>query len=187
MGSQSFDQWRNEHHIEVLLANPAVRFRIEQASQSSSRPMSGEEFLKRYSAIVSVIPGLHALGAATLVGGLVGQKMGQALGIRVKRAASMSYPEPIGQVTAALLCVLVRKGYPIQRIVQGEDGSFMEAALPSNWQSWKGTIACTVVSRAAGTEIQIGTVIRGQALDWGRSAKIVSVILDEVRVESASF
>jgi len=187
MGSQSPGQWRNEHGIEVLLADPAVRFRIEQASQSSSRPMSGEEFLTKYAAIVSVIPGLHVLGPATLAGGLIGQKLGQALGIRVKRAASMSYPQPIGQVTVALLCVLARNGYPVQRIVQGEDGCFMEAMLPSNWQSWKGTIACTVISTPAGTDMQIGTIIRGQALDWGRSAKVMSTILDEVRIDSASF
>jgi hypothetical protein len=186
MGSQSPEQWRNECRVEALLANPALRLRIEQASQSSSRPMSAEDLLK-HSAIISVIPGLHMLAPTTLVGGLVGQKIWQALGVRVERAASHSYLQPVGQVTVALLCALARNGYPIRRITQGEDGCSLEAKLPSNWQTWKGTITCTVISRSTETDIRIRTIIRGQAMDWGRSERVMSNILEEVRIDSASF
>lgn len=187
MGSLSPGQWQNEHRVEVLLNDPDVRFRIEQAVQASSKPMSAEQFLQASSVVIGSIPGMRMVGFATFSGGLVGLEMGKALGVRVKRAASKCYPQPIGRVTVALLCVLARSGYPVQRIVQGKDGCFLEAILPSNWQTWKGTIACTVIVRPPETEIEIGTIIPGQALDWGRSAKVISAILDEVRIDSASF
>jgi len=49
------ESWQNEHRIDVLLNNLAVRFRIEQAAQSSSRSMSAEQFTKTSGAIMSVI------------------------------------------------------------------------------------------------------------------------------------
>jgi hypothetical protein len=187
MGTPSAEQWRNEHRLEVLLNNPAVRFRIEQAARSSSRRMSGEQFLKGSFTTLGAVTGVHLLGLAGYAGGLAGREMAKALGMRVERAESMRYSQPIGQVTAALLCALARNGYPIKRVAQAEDGVFMEAVLPSNWQTWKGSIACTISTMPGGTEIQIGTAIRGQLVDYGRSKKVISTILNEVSRDSVSF
>lgn len=90
-------------------------------------------------------------------------------------------------MTVALLCALARNGYPIKRVAQAEDGVFMEAVLPSNWQTWKGSIACTVRTVPGGTEIQIGTTVRGQIVDYGRGKKVISAILNEVSRDSTSF
>ncbi len=151
--------------------------------------MSAEQVLKSSSAIVSVIPGMHLVGLIAYPLGLAQQQLFKALGISQKRAASMSYSQPIGQVTVALLCALARNGYPIERVVQAEDGCFIEAALPSNWQSWKGAIACTVTTRPSGREIHISTTTPG-IWSWSvdlRFKKVISIILDEVSRDSASF
>jgi hypothetical protein len=184
--------WQNEHRIEVLLNHPAVRFRIEQAAQSSSRPMSAERIMKMEFGVISAIPGLNLIGLAGYLGSLAGRPIAEARGWRVERTASTSYSQPIGQVTVALLCALARNGYPIQRTAQREDGCFLEAMLPSNWQSWKGTIACTVTRKPGGTDIQVGTMIPGKdtilTKGWAdRGTKVISSILDEVRRDSASF
>lgn len=118
--------------------------------------------------------------------GLLGAKLGSALGIRVKRVKSASYTQPIGQVTVALLCALARGGYPIQRTVQGNDGYYLEAMLPSNWLSWEGTISCIVTGKADGTDIQVGVTVRGQAFDYGRSERVVTTILSDAGRDSAA-
>jgi hypothetical protein len=187
MGDPSADQWRHEHRIDVLLNNPAVRFRIDQAAQSSSRPMSGEQFVKNIFTAIGAIPGLHLIALASYASGLAGREMWKALGVRVERAESMRYAQPIGQVIAALLCALARNGYPIRRAVQAGDGCFLEAVLPSNWQTWKGSIACTVRAGSGVTEVQIGTEVPGQRVDWGRGKKVISTLLNEVNRDSASF
>lgn len=188
MTDQPADPWQTEHRIEVILGNPVVRFRVEQAAQSSTRPMSGEQFVKNVYGAVGAIPGLHLIALASYAGGLAGREMSKALGLRVERARSAWYAYPIGQVTAALLCALARNGYPISRVVQAPDGCLLEAVLPSNWQTWKGSIACTVrASRDGGTELEIGTQVRGQVVDWGRGKKVVTALLDEVGRDSTSF
>jgi len=187
VGDPSAEQWRYEHRVDALLNNPAVRFRIEQAAQSSSRPISGEQFAKNIFTAIGAIPGLHLVALASYAGGLAGREMSKAFGMRVERAESMRYAQPIGQVTAALLCALARNGYPIKRVVQAEDGCFLEAVLPSNWQTWRGSIACTVRAGSGATEVQIGTEVRGQRVDWGRGKKVISTLLTEVGRDSASF
>ena len=187
MGVPPVESWQNEHRIDVLLNNPAVRFRIEQAAQSSSRPMSAEQFLKTSGSVMGAIPGMHVAGLVTGASGWLGQRIADKSPLRVKRATSTVYSQPIGHVTVALLCALARNSCPIQRIIQGEHGCFFEAKLPSNWQTWNGVLACTVTSKPDGTEIEIGTTVRGQLIDYGRSRKVISTILDEVRRDSASF
>jgi hypothetical protein len=192
METPPIESWQDEHRIEVLLNHPSIRFRVEQAAQGSSRPMSAERLMKTEMAVIGAIPGLQVIGLAGYLGSLAARPIAEARGWRVERSASMSYSQPIGKVTVAMLCALARNGYPIQRTAQRDDGSYLEAVLPSNWQSWKGTLACTVTKKPGGTEIQIKSVIPGKdtvfSKGWAdRGSKVISSILDEVRRDSASF
>jgi hypothetical protein len=181
MGVPPIGPWQNEHRIDVLLNNHAVRFRIEQATQSSSRPMSFEQFVTKSSGVMWAIPGMHVAALFPLAA-LAGRQMWKALGVHVERAKSMTYHQAIGQVTVSVLCALARSGYPIQRTVQRDDGCILEAKLPSTWKYWGGTIACTVRSRFGGTEVKIVITIPGQLGDViGMVEKEILAILNEVR------
>ena len=185
MGVPPIEPWQNEHRIDVLLNNPTVRFRVEQAAQSSSRPMTLQQFYAKSAAALWVIPGMQVVALFPLAG-LAGEQMWKALGIGVERTKSLSCPQPIGQVTVALLCALARHGCPIQRTVQRDDGCFLETKVPSSWKAPGGTSACIVTSKPGGTEIQIGMMISG--VNFGFTVeRRVSAILEEVRKYSESF
>lgn len=69
MGVPPVEPWQNEHRIDVLLDNPAVRFRIEQASQSASWY---EQLMNRSPIAMATgsvaIPGMQIAGIGALVG-----------------------------------------------------------------------------------------------------------------------
>jgi hypothetical protein len=72
------ESWQDEHRIEVLLNNPSIRFRVEQAAQGSSRPMSAERLVKIEMGVISAIPGLQLIGLAGYLGSLAGLICGLA-------------------------------------------------------------------------------------------------------------
>lgn len=189
------DDWTHERRLDVLLAHERVSGLIHEAAASSNAPISAEQWM-RVAGKVWTVTSIMTLGArvpvvddvvrgGTYLGGQVGRRAIAALGVRVSRSQTATYPYPVGQVLVALMCALARRASPLLRTVQHPNGCVIESKLRSNALTWDGRITSSVIWEASTTTVGIGVRIPGQAYDWGRGNRLLAGLHSEIAADLA--
>ncbi|MCZ7625332.1 MAG: hypothetical protein C3F12_07495 [Candidatus Methylomirabilota bacterium] len=104
-----------------------------------------------------------------------------ALGIKTGKTRKELVGGPSGKVLVATICSLARHGQPLNKVQQGQDGCLLKADLPSDIWSFAGDLVITIERQGRGTSVEAATVIKGQLYDWGKSNRILSELLDDIK------
>jgi hypothetical protein len=168
------EDWSRELRYQTLIQIPNVREMVSRQAGMAEKHLSAEDFLAMFDKVVPLGVSLEKLG--TLV-----QPIYVRMGIKTGKARTETLPQPPGTVIVAALCSLARHGQALQQVQQFEDGCLLEAALPSDMWSWKGTLYVSVHGTDAETRVEATTDIKGQMFDWGKSKRVLETLFADLK------
>jgi hypothetical protein len=169
--------WAQLVDYETIVGIPAVRERIARASAQSKKAMTGEEFLDLYGKAFGKLAGIPV--PMTTVAHCA-QSLHAKLGIKTAKSRSAVVPTPPGETLAAVLCSLARHGRTLRDVQQLVDGCILMATLPSDVLALEGELMISIARQGAGTVVEARTNIPGQMFDWGKSARCLEGMLNEI-------
>ena len=169
--------WQHEHRCEALLAHPEVRALIARHAAMAKQGMTGEDFMKCIDVFYKPMVGISLVTV-----GKFAQPFNEKLGIKTGKERSKRLAMPIGRLIVGAICTLARHGRKLRDIQQTPDGCAIEASLPSDFWSLEGKITVRFHRREDATLVEASTYIGGQWYDWGKSAKCLDELFDEIAV-----
>ncbi len=171
--------WREETRYDELLRHSAVRERIEAAASGAKKGMTGEAWLELFDKAYEPLVGIKLSTVASIVNPLYAR-----LGIQTGKERSEWLDLSIGVAIVNALCSLARYNRTLKTVHPASDGCVIEATLPSDIWSFAGDLIITIQQRGTGAQIDAATKIPGQFYDWGKSAKCLEQLFDDLRVRS---
>jgi hypothetical protein len=169
--------WRREVRYHVLLHFPEVRDMIAaSAAQAPRAGMTGEAFLELGDKAFQPLAGVSLSTVQSIAVPIYTR-----LGIQTGKARSQAYREPPGAMLVAAICSLARRRRELTQVHQGEDGCVLEAAIPSDWRSFAGTLLVSVARGGEATILEATAKIPGQLYDWGKSAQCLSELFADLQ------
>jgi hypothetical protein len=165
--------WEQEVDPKAVLEAPEVRELVERNAARPDKPIAGEEYMKLFDKL-AILP----LPSGTFVS-LV-QPMYAKLGIKTGKTRTEQLPAPPGRVLASLFCALARKGRKVLDMERANDGCVVTADLPSDLWTLAGKLVVAVERAPAGTRVQAATAIPGQYFDWGKSARCLNELIEDL-------
>lgn len=193
--------WTQEFCYEQLIRYSFVRDQLILAGQRRPNRVTGEQLLKFYDTVASPEVSLEKMTVAMLP---ILERMGIKSGSQIEQQIQA----PPGRVLLAVLCGLASGGYDIENVDQMSDGCIMTAFLPSTLITNRGQLLITVTQVAPRPEITATTTssdeekqedheteeavpptlsihaaakISGQLLDWGKSKRILTALLNDIQ------
>lgn len=162
--------------VHDLLRHPRCRELIAHAMSKAKTPESAEEFLEftRFQ---------------TRLGGAVGRKVAEDLGLQSQTTDAMALSRPYGYVLLGLLCGLARQGISLTHLeehVKGED-CLLAAAVPSSPLSWNGELSAHVSGKGSAYSIDATVTFKGQKFAWGRGKRILKKLFQDIERDVVRF
>jgi hypothetical protein len=169
------DDWHDEVRYNVLLHFEEVRDLLARYSDQASKGISGEAFMEIYDRIMKPLTGVSMTTVMAIA-----KPIYTRLGIQTGKRREETLPLPAGKTLVAALCSMARHGWTIKHVHQAEDGCILEASLPSDLRSLEGELVITVRREHTRTHVDAVTKIPGQRYDWGKSAKCLNELFDDL-------
>jgi hypothetical protein len=166
--------WEDDVDPKTLLERPEVRAMIERSAAEAKKPIPVEEYFKLYDKL-----GVLPISAGTLVG--IAQPFWAKLGVKTGKTRTETIASPPGRVLAALFCSLARKGRKVIDTQRGVDGCVVTAELPADLFAMAGELIVAVERVPGGTKVAAAASIKGQYFDWGKSARCLNGLFDDLR------
>ena len=168
------ENWEHDPHYENIIQVEAVRRVIADHSEKAPKILSGEAILAVYDKVMSSPIPLEKLAAVV-------QPLYASWGIRTGKERQGFVNTPIGRSIARCLCSMARHGQKLQNVEQHNEGCVLTAELPSSVCSMKGTLAISLQSCQAQTQIAAKTSIPGQLYDWGKSNRCLEQLFEDLK------
>ncbi len=176
--SEADGDWSKEVRYEVLVRFSEVREKISRHAGMAKKGVSGEEFLGFIDKVVPMGFSLEKLGSVV-------QPVYAQLGIETGKEHIEIIASPPGVVIVAAICSLARHGQVLQRVHQFDDGCLIEAILPSDIWSFEGEVLVAVRVEGDGSRVEVGTKIKGQLYDWGKSKRCLETLFSDIKAVPA--
>ncbi|MFE0460691.1 hypothetical protein ACFW1A_15730 [Kitasatospora sp. NPDC058965] len=174
MSTSAAPAWAEEYRLDQLLAEPAVRAVIAAAGVPVVDAVpSAAQFLADFQ-------DLPFIGSAIGRGADRGHRLGLRWGLRAGAERTAEFDEPVGRVLVAALCSLARHRLALRQVTQHTNGCSLEAAIPSDWRTFGGTLTVTALLGATGTAVRVEAEFGGQLYDWGAGKKTVAAFLADL-------
>jgi len=161
------ETWPDECHYAVLMRIPQIRDRIAQAAQTAEKRMSAEDFLKAADGLIAVASSLKLIPLDAVAS--VAVPIFEHLGIKTGKTRAALMPAKIGTTIVNALCAMAAQGQIMKTVRQFDDGCLLEAQIPSDFWSWKGSLFVSIRKHDSGCQVDAATSIGGQLYDWGKS------------------
>ncbi|MCF6325116.1 MAG: hypothetical protein L3J89_12475 [Gammaproteobacteria bacterium] len=161
--------WSGETNYSKLLRIPEVRDLISIAAQKNRKNLSIEELFDLFGDSLKPLAGGISLGKLAAISKPVSARFG--INIKKKRCAEFDLPP--GKMIVKLLCLFAELGQKVIHVEQADDGCLIEAEIPSDILSWKGTILVMVKKTHKETLLDASTKIEGQMFDFGKSERLL--------------
>lgn len=156
------------------MRSPGVRDAIDRHAATARKGMTGEEFLAKCDEVLSLGVPLEKIAAYV-------QPMYAKWGIGTGKSRSVVIDASVRDVLLRVLCSFARHGQTLRDVQQAEDGCALEATLPSDLWSFEGDLLVTVTRRGSQTHVEAATRIKGQIFDWGKSARCLDTLFEDLR------
>ncbi len=169
--------WSREVRYDVLVVHPEVRNLLAEAGRANPLNISAEKLMKVYDKFLAkAVGGIEVTDLSAIVVPILTR-----MGVKTTTQRSETIAAPVGRTIVAVLCSLAARGNTIKNVHQARDGCAIEASLPSNAWSWEGTLLVTVTADGERTRLDLGATIAGQVHDWGKSARRLELLVNDVR------
>jgi len=103
----------------------------------------------------------------------LGQSLWSSLGVKTGKSSTLSLSYRYAIVQVAILCYLARQSYIIASVFDDPNQCLLEVTIPSSYSTFEGSMKLCVNSIGDKTDLHTMIEFRGQAIDWGRSNKIL--------------
>jgi hypothetical protein len=171
------DAWTQSIVYREIVARPELRSMVDAAAAHQSGGMPAGKFLEQAEKL------LEAAGGPTAPLALLGevlQPVYARMGIKTGKMQSQRFELPPGRAILAALCSLAGRGQTLKAARQAADGLVLEAVLPSDLFAMEGSLIVTLKRDGAGTLVEAATHIPGQMMDWGKSARAIHTLFEEI-------
>jgi hypothetical protein len=176
--------WSDEYRYDVLMANPDVKRRIQEAGAGAHAPMSGEDFMVLFAVRASH----NSREARALIRGSErGHQLGLRLNFRVVRTQRGDRPWPVGEAIVAVLCSMAHNSQKIQSVQQRDDGCEIATENPSDYRSTTGVLQVAISRKPTGGSVISATAKSlGQLIDYGKARKTLMRLFSDINRFAAS-
>ncbi len=163
------ETWQDECHYAVLMRIPQIRDQIAQAAQAAQTHISAEAFLTAADTLISAVTPLKLVPLAAMA--TITVPIYQHLGIKTGKTRSEVMPTKIGTIIVNTLRAMATQGQKMKTVRQFDDGCMLEAEIPSDFWSWKGSLFVSIRKHDTACQVDAATSIGGQLYDWGKSKR----------------
>lgn len=166
--------WSQEIRYEKLIHNSEVRDIIRRHETLTEKSLSGEEFLAFFDKVVPLGFSLEKLGR-------ISHTISTQIGVKTGKERSEILQLSPGTAMVAVLCSLARHGQMLRQVHQYEDGCLLEADIPSDMWSLKGTMYIRILKDNGLVRVDATTKITGQLFDWGKSKRYLDTLFADIK------
>jgi hypothetical protein len=177
-GAPETDDWENEVRYDVLMQRPEVREMLLRQAAAAPKHASAEDFLASADKWLKPQVPLELISEVVV-------PLYSRLGVRAGKERREHLGLPSGRVIVNAMAAFARSGFHPKTVQQAQDGCTIEAAIPSDFRSFEGTLVVTVRREPQGSEVEAATVIKGQLFDWGKSRAILDEFFADLVKEPA--
>lgn len=167
--------WQDEKDIGLIISNPEIQEFIKSYTDRTKKPISAEEFLKRFDFLFSPLTGLSL---KTLMDITV--PIYKKIGIKTGKSKSALLNYPIQVVLVKLLCSLIKNNYPLKEVQEAKNGIVLIAEIPSCMKTFGGEIIILLDNQIPNTKVSVDARIKGQLYDWGKSKSIIKTLISDI-------
>jgi hypothetical protein len=161
--------WADECRYAVLMRIPQIREQIAQAAQTAQKRLSAEDFLSAADTLISAVTPLKLVPFNAMAS--IAVPIFAHLGMKTGKTRSETLPGKPGTLIVNALCAMAAQGQTMKTVRQFDDGCMLEAQIPSDFWSWKGSLFVSIRKHGSGCQIDAATSIGGQLYDWGKSKR----------------
>jgi hypothetical protein len=152
-----------------------VRQIVAQHAALAPDRVSAQQFLKFFDKPLQQLTGVPISPLMAIA-----QPIYARLGVKTGKERVASIERPIHEALVALLCSLARNGHVLRELHIASDGCAVEAVLPSDMWAWEGMVLVTLRRADPRTEVRASTAIKGQLYDWGKSNRLLDVLIEDM-------
>lgn len=164
---------------EIIKDERCQKIIREEAARAKSG-LSAAEFLQ-YAELV--LPGRLPLAALAALTGKAGRKLDfgrEYYGLEMYRL-------PFSYVLLAVLCFFAKESLVIQSVMEDAGRCLLEATIPSTPWNLEGKMEAIIISKESNTQVFIRAKIFGQWMDWGKTRRLTSAILRDIKQLGTDF
>lgn len=173
------ENWADECHYAVLMGIPQIRDQIAQAAQTAQKRMSAEDFMSAAESLISVVTPLKLVPLTAVETVIV--PIYQHLGIKTGKTRSALIEARIGTLIVNTLCAMAGQGQRMKTVRQFDDGCMLEAEIPSDLLTWKGSLFVSIRKHESGCQVDAATSIGGQLFDLGKSKRCLDELFSLIK------
>ncbi len=175
--SKIINSWRKESDFKELAKHPDVLEYISQHAEFSNKKISSEYLLDKFDLIFGTFTGV----SSNLIME-IGPPIYQKLGVKTGKEAKDVFNEPINELFVKVLCsVSANKKLEFKEFYQAKDGLIIVSLIKPDLISYKGNLMIELQGSDNGVVAKINAIIKGQVYDFGKSKKIVSQVLNDLK------
>ena len=108
-------------------------------------------------------------------------KAGQKLDFGRENYGFMTCRQPFSYAVLALLCSFARESLIVKNVMEDTSRCLIEATIPSSIWSLEGKLEAIIVAEEGNTRVLLQAKIFGQWIDWGKTRRLTSKILKDIK------
>jgi len=175
--SKIIKSWRKESDFKKVAKHPDVLEFISKHSEFSNKKISSDYLLDKFDLIFGTFTGV-----STNLIMEIGVPIYQKLGVKTGKKDNSIFDEPINEVFVKVLCsISANKKLEFKEFYQAKDGLLVISEIKSDFLSYKGNLMIELQQSDNGVIAKINAIIKGQLCDFGKSKKIVSSVLTDLK------
>ena len=169
--------WRKESDLKELARHPDVIGYISNHAEFSNKKISSEYLLDKFDLIFGTFTGV----SSNLIME-IGLPIYKKLGIKTGKEDIGVFNEPINELFVKVLCsISANKKLEFKEFYQAKDGLLVVSLIKPDLISYKGNLMIELQESDNGVVVKINAIIKGQVYDFGKSKKIVSQVLSDLK------
>lgn len=169
--------WRKEKDLKNVIKHPDVIELVYKYSKLSNEKISSQYILDKLDLVFGTFTGMSSNFIMELVVPVYSK-----LGIKTRKKDEFTFDLSINEVFVKLLCsISANKKLEFIEIKQGKDGLLIVSKIKPDLQSHKGDLIVTLKEINNNVIAELNTVIKGQVYDFGKSKKIISKTLADLK------
>lgn len=176
-GSKIITSWRKETDLKKVAKHPDVLDYIYEYSKLSNERISSQSLLDKFDLVFGTFTGI-----STNLIMEVAMPIYAKLGVKTGKKSEFVFELPINELFVRVLCAIsANKKIEFNEFHQAKDGILIMSKVKSDLLTFKGDLIITLKEENHKIKAELNSVIKGQLYDFGKSKRLVSKILNDLK------
>ncbi len=174
--SKIIKSWRQESDFKTIVKHPDVLELISNYSTVSNKKIDSKYLLDKFDLVFGTFTGVSTNLITEIVLPIYSK-----LGIKLGKKKESVFFEPINEVFVKTLCsISSNKKLEFKEFYQAQDGLFIISEIKPDFLSFRGNLTIEI-QKNENVKLKINAITKGQLFDFGKSKKIISRVLSDLK------